>query len=380
MAKNGFKVLDSDMHILEPADLWQRYIDHRFRSRAPIGTTEHVRDLRLVGPDGQAWGRPIDPPPGSLPPPGHLFHKNQQRFTPHKERGWTAKVQLEAMAEEGIDIAVLYPSRGLNVLSIPGIEPAFAAALARAYNDWLADFCQEDTGKLVGAGMISPFNIDDAIAETQRCVKQLGFRAIFLRANIVNGHNWHDLYYEPLWYALEELGVALGFHESNTSAARQVGDQFGYDFMLRHTFSHPLEQMLAVGSFCGGGVLERHPKLKVAFLEGNCGWLPFLMWRLDEHWEMFGDQWAPQLKHPPSHYFKTQCFASVEADEEPAKYAIDFLGNERLVFSTDFPHVDTKYPKSVERFLELGISAEDKRKILWDNCAHYYGFAENVGG
>jgi predicted TIM-barrel fold metal-dependent hydrolase len=373
MANNGFKVLDSDMHILEPADLWQRYIDKKFKHRAPIGTTDHVRDLRLVGPDGRAWGRPADPPPGTLPPPGHIFHKNQKLFKTHNERGWSSQVQLDAMEEEGIDLAILYPSRGLNVLSIPELDREFAAALARAYNDWLYEFCRADPSKLVGAGMISPFNIEDAIAETRRCVEQLGFRAIFLRANIVNGHNWHEPYYEPLWSALEDLGVPLGFHEANNSAARQVGEQFGYDFMLRHTFSHPVEQMLAVGSFCGGGILDRHPKLRVAFLEGNCGWLPFLMWRLDEHWELYGDQWAPQLQNPPSFYFKRQCYASVECDEEPAKYAIDYFGNERLVFSTDFPHVDTKYPKAVERFLQLPLTDEDKRKILWDNCAAYYG-------
>ena len=375
MANSGFKVFDSDMHILEPADLWQRYIDKKFRHLAPIGTTDHVRDLRMVGPDGQAWGRPSDPPAGTSPPPGHHFPRNQKLFRPHMERGWTSQVQLEAMDEEGIDVAVLYPSRGLNVLSIPDMDSEFAAALARAYNNWLYDFCQANTSKLIGAGMISVFDIDDAIAEAQRCVKQLGFRAIFLRANIVNGHNWHESYYDPLWLALEELDVPLGFHESNTSAGRQVGDQFGHDFMLRHTFSHPLEQMLAVGSFCGGGVLDRHPKLRVAFLEANCGWLPFLLWRLDEHWEMFGDQWAPELKSPPSHYFKRQGYASVEADEEPVKYAIDFLGNDRLVFSTDFPHVDTKFPKAVERFLQLPIGEQDKKKILWDNCAAYYGMA-----
>ncbi len=370
--KNGFKVLDSDMHILEPADLWQRYIDSRFKHLAPIGTTDHVRDLRLVGPDGKAWGRPVDPPPGTLPPPGHVFHKNEKLFKPHNERGWSPQVQLDAMAEEGLDLAILYPSRGLNVLSIPGMEPQFAASLARAYNNWLYDFCQADPGKMIGAGMISPFNISDAIAECERCVKELGFRAIFLRANIVNGHNWHDPYYEPLWFALESLNVALGFHESNSSAARQAGEQFGYDFMLRHTFAHPVEQMYAMGSFCGGGILDRHPKLRVAFLEANCGWLPFLLWRLDEHWELYGDQWAAELKNPPSFYFKRQCYASVECDEEPVKYAIDYIGNERLVFSTDFPHVDTKYPRAVERFLELPLGDEDKRKILWHNCAEYY--------
>lgn len=373
MAKNGFKVLDSDMHILEPSDLWQRYTDAKFKHRAPVGMTDHVRDLRLVGPGGKAWGRPIDPPPGTLPPPGHIFHKNQKLFKTHNQRGWSSQVQLEAMAEEGIDVAILYPSRGLNLLSVPDLEPEFAAALARAYNDWLYDFCRADPAKMIGAGMISPFDIDRAIQEAERCVKHLGFRAIFLRANIVNSRNWHEPYYEPLWSALEDLGVPLGFHEANNSLARQVGDNFGYDFMLRHTYSHPIEQMLAVGAFCGGGILARHPKLKVAFLEGNCGWLPFLLWRLDEHWEQYGDQWAPKLLNPPSFYFKRQCYASVECDEEPVKYTIDFLGNERLVFSTDFPHVDTKYPHAVERFLELPIADDDKRKILWDNCAAYYG-------
>ena len=58
MANHGFKVLDSDMHILEPADLWQRYTDTKFKHLAPVGMTDHVRDLRLVGPDGKAWGRP----------------------------------------------------------------------------------------------------------------------------------------------------------------------------------------------------------------------------------------------------------------------------------------------------------------------------------
>ena len=101
--------------------------------------------------------------------------------------------------------------------------------------------------------------------------------------------------------------------------------------------------------------------------------MPFLLWRLDDHWEREGDTYAPDLKMAPSTYFKRQCFASVEADEEPAKYVIDFMGSDRLVFSTDFPHEDSKFPHAVETFLTLPITDEDKRKILWDNCASYYG-------
>ena len=130
--------------------------------------------------------------------------------------------------------------------------------------------------------------------------------------------------------------------------------------------------MLAAGSFCGGGTFERHPNLRVAFLEGNCSWLPFLLYRLDEHWEWRGDTDAPDLKMAPSEYFKRQGYASVEADEEPVKYVVDDMGSSNILFSTDFPHSDSKFPKSVERFLELDINDEAKRKILWANCIDLY--------
>ena len=74
----------------------------------------------------------------------------------------------------------------------------------------------------------------------------------------------------------------------------------------------------------------------------------------------------------PSEYFKRQCFVSVEPDEDGVKYVIDYIGTGRLVFSTDYPHGDSKFPDAVETFLDLPISDNDKRKILWDNCAEFY--------
>ena len=372
--KNGFKVIDSDMHIIEPPDLWQRYIDPEFKDRGPVGLTDRVGDLRMVGPDGKPWGRTeIATQDNPQRQQGQDFARNQGRFKPYAEAGWTGEVQLQAMDEEGIDVAVIYPSRGLFALTIPDMDPRLAAAMSRAYNDWLYEFCAPDRKRLVGAGMISPFDIEDTVSESYRCVKELGFRGVFLTPNEVHDRNWHDPYYEPLWTALEELGAPIGFHEGAGSQLRQVGEQFGSNGMLRHVFCHPVEQMLAAASFCGGGILERHPNLRAAFLEGNCFWIPFLLWRLDEHWERTGDVHAPELTMAPSEYFKRQCFASIEGDEEPAKYVIDWMGNERLVFSTDFPHGDSKFPVSVDKFLELPLTDDDKRKILWDNCAYYYG-------
>ena len=327
MAHGAFRILDSDIHIIEPPDLWPRYIDPAFRDRAPVGLTEDEGDLRLALA-GQPWGRLAINADRSKRRQGRNYALNQERWRPYAERGWTSKVQLEAMDIEGIGVAVVYPS---------------------------------------------PFDVNDAVSEARRCVREFGFRAMFLRPNEVNGRNWHDPYYEPLWATLEELEVPLGFHEGSGSQLRQVGEQFGANTMLKHICSHPVEQMLAVGAFCAGGILEKHPRLRVAFLEGNCSWVPFLLWRMDEHWEWLGDVYARELTMAPSAYFKRQYFVSVECDEEPVKHVIDAIGDDRIVFSTDFPHGDSKFPRAVESFLRLPISEESKRKILWDNCAAYYG-------
>ena len=374
MVRDGFKVLDSDLHIIEPADLWQRYIDPEFRDRAPRGLTgDTLANLLLEGPDGRPWGRtPWTSEMDQFTSSGKVFAMNQEKYKTFDERGWTGEVQLEAMDAEGIDVAVIYPSRGLYALAVPDLDPPLAAAIARAYNDWLHEFCQADPARLTGAGMISPFDVEDAISESIRCVKEMGFKGVFLRPNEVRGLNWYDNYYEPLWSTLEELQLPLGFHDGQGAALPQAGDKFESNFMIQHAISHPVEMMMATASFCAGGILARHPNLRVAFLEGNCSWVPFLLWRLDEHYKLWGDVCAADLKMLPSEYYKRQCFASVEADEDLVKYVIDYMGNDRLVFSTDFPHGDSKWPKAVESFLRLPITDEDKKMILWDNCAEYY--------
>ena len=378
MAKGGFRIIDSDMHIMEPPDLWQRYTDKKYRDYAQVGVlSENVRDLRTVHPDGTPWGtttgvRSRNPNQAG----GHNYERNQKLYESHAARGWSTEVQLEAMDVEGLDIAVLFPTRGLHTLAEPFMDPPFAAAIARAYNDWMYDFCAPAPDRLLGAAMVSPFDVEDAVTEVERAVKELGFRAVFMRSNQMTDKTWHDPYYDPLWSVLEEYDVAIGFHESSSSGARQVGQHFEPNFMLRRVFAQPVEQMMALASFCGGGVLERHPKLRAAFLEANCAWAPWLLWRLDEAYEREADVFVPELKMAPTEYFKRQCWISVEPDEEPAKYAIDWVGSDKMVFSTDYPHGDSKYPDAVSSFLELGIPDEDKKKILWDNCASLYNLAE----
>jgi uncharacterized protein len=373
MAKKGFKILDSDMHIMEPADLWERYIDKKFRDRAPRGVISHnVRDLRMVYPDGRDWAR--QSARESDVASGKNFEKNQGVYSKDAERGWSSQVQLEAMDIEGIDVAVLYPTRGLRALVVEDMDAPFAAAMARAYNDWLYDFCKQDPTRLIGAAMISTYDMNDAVNEARRCAG-LGFRAVFMRAVPLVDHQWQDDYYERLWSALEDLNLSVGLHESTGTGARQVGRRLEPNLMLRRVYAQPFEQMMALGSFCAGGIFARHPKLRAAFLEANCSWLPWLLWRLDETWELEGDVWAPDLKMKPSDYFRRHCVVSIEPDEITATKIIDQIGPGNLVFSTDYPHGDSKYPEAVNHFLKLALPDEIKKKVLWDNCANYYAFA-----
>jgi predicted TIM-barrel fold metal-dependent hydrolase len=166
--------------------------------------------------------------------------------------------------------------------------------------------------------------------------------------------------------------MAVCFHEGGLVYLPQVGGRFP-QVMLHHTCTHPMEMMLAAVDIIGGGVLARFPELRVGFLEGNCSWVPFLLWRLDEHYEWRREWDAPNFTMTPTEYFKRQCFVSVDCDEEPAKYTVDWIGEGNIVFSTDYPHADAKYPEASERFLKLPLSDSAKRKIMWDNCAKLYG-------
>src|SRR5581483_306179 len=308
---------------------------------------------------------------------GHNFDRNQVLYREHAERGWTPDCQLEAMDVEGIDAAVLFPTRGLSILTRTDLDPRFASAIARAYNDWLHQYCQAAPDRLLGSGMVSVYDVNDAVAETRRVVQDYGFRSIFLRSNIVNGHNWYDPYYEPLWNVLEELEIPIGFHEATgTRSGRQTGDHFEPNFGIRRIYSQPVEQMLGLGALLCGGVLARHPKLRVAFLEANCSWVPWLIWRADEGYEREGDIFMEDLDMLPSEYFRRQVWVSIEPDEGPARYTIEEFGCDQLVFSTDYPHGDSKYPEAVENFLKLPLPDDQKRKILWDNCARFYAVGE----
>jgi predicted TIM-barrel fold metal-dependent hydrolase len=382
VTNDGLRAADSDMHVMEPPDLWQRYIDPAYRHAAPVGLMEIPRDMRVkvkshvllrLGPV-----RPMASGKGPWSSEQEAIHADAERS------GWDAKSQLHAMDREGLDRAVLFPSRGLFVLGLDapemigsdGLEPEFAAAIARAYNDWMFDFCKADPKRLLGAAMVPPHNVPAAVAEARRAVEQLGFRAVFLAPGSVKRRPWHHPDYDPLWAECERLGIPATFHGGGQTHLRpdfslEVLDKL----MMWHTFNQPLAMQTVAVSLCAGGVFARFPKLRVGLLEGNCGWAPWLMHRLDEHYEWVGHMEVPELKQKPSEYFRANCFLATEADEPTVADYVRWFGDDNLVFSTDYPHADSKYPRAVQEFGKLPLSPASQKKILWDNWCRLYGEA-----
>ena len=366
MSKNGLKFMDSDMHVIEPVDLWQRYIDPEYMERAPVGMARYQQDL-CVEIDGEQIPRDVH---------DDLFEEKAGPLDAYQDpidSGWDPGSQVRAMDREGMDMALMYPSRGLFAVATDKLDAGFGAAIARAYNDWMSDFCSPFPDRMKGIGMVFPTDVGEAVKEVKRCVEELGFRGVFLRPNLYLGRNWHDPYYDPLWEQIEALDAAVGFHEGSHVPMPEAGSQFEGDYWLFHTCCHSMEMMMAAVSMIGGGVLERFPSLRVAFLEANCSWVPWLMWRLDDHFEFSGKMEAPGLTMTPGDYFKRQCYVSVEPEESPAAMVESYGLDDNLVLSTDYPHPDSKFPHAVDLFMELPLSGSMRRKTMWDNCARLYG-------
>jgi predicted TIM-barrel fold metal-dependent hydrolase len=371
MAKNGFRIIDAEMHVMEPVDLWERYIDPEFKARAPRRLSERRWDIRTLV-EGEVMA---SMPGGDWPALSDAEERTLgERYAEEIARNFDPASQLRAMDKEGLDLAVLFPTSAMYVIAFERMDPRFAAAACRAYNDWLHDFIQAaDPKRLFGAAVISPHDIESAVAETRRAVTELSMKAIFLRPNVFNDRPWHDPWYDPLWATCQQLDVAVGFHETTGSRMRAAGADRFKKLGIAHISTHSVEQMLACMDVIMGGVMERFPRLRFAFLEGQCGWLPFWLHRMDEHHEWrapYGEM--EHLTMPPSEYFRRQGFCATECDEELVGHVVQLVGDDNLVTTTDYPHGDAKYPGAMDRFLSLPLSDASKKKILWDNVLRLY--------
>jgi predicted TIM-barrel fold metal-dependent hydrolase len=270
---------------------------------------------------------------------------------------------------------VLYPSIGLNFWAIE--DGKAAVALSRAYNDWLAEYCAADPRRLYGAAMV-PFQEPEAAAtELRRAAGELGFHAAFVRPNPCLGRHIGDSAFEPVWATAEDLGVTIGIHEGSSNTIETLGRDRYFNPLVLHATSHAFEQMLACATLIVSGVMERHPALHFAFLEAGGGWVPYWLWRLDEQVRGFG-RYAPEMKLKPSDYFRRQCWVSFEADEDTLPALLPHVGEDRVVWGSDYPHHDATFPGAVTKLEELlgRVSERARGRIRGRNASELYRLSE----
>src|SRR5438552_5174504 len=203
------------MHFMEPMDLCQCYIALDFRDRAPRRLDDRRWDIRTLV-EGEVMAQI---PGGDWPALSDAEEKAlAERYAEEIARNFDPESQVRAMDKEGLDLAILFPTSAMYVTAFTRMDPRFAAAVCRAYNDWLHDYiAAADPKRLFGAAAVSPHDVETAVVEARRAVTELGMKAVFLRPNIYNDRAWHDPVYDPLWAVCQELDVAVGFHETTGS-------------------------------------------------------------------------------------------------------------------------------------------------------------------
>ena len=276
--------------------------------------------------------------------------------------------RLRDMDIEGIDISVLFPTGGFHVSRLP--EKDYAAAFARGYNNWIASVCRESP-RLKGIGLAPFQDVPAAVEEVNRAVSKLGLAGITVGTFGMKDHLGQSTFW-PIYEELQRLDVPLLIHNSRSGPA---GEHRCDTFLFQHTIGRPFETMLDCAALMYGGVPEKFPKLRIAFLECGIGWVPYWMDRMDEEWEHRRSE-APLLKAKPSEYMGNgSWFYAVEPEEAGLPYAIDRVGENQIVFASDYPHWDGMFPHVVSTIRgRKDISEDIKRKLLGQNAIRLYGW------
>jgi predicted TIM-barrel fold metal-dependent hydrolase len=277
--------------------------------------------------------------------------------------------RLRDMDREGIDVSVLFPTSSFSLTSL--FERDYAAAYARAYNDFVAEFCRRSP-RLKAVALL-PFQDPGAsVREAERAISQLGLAAVAVSTQGMHEHLGAQTFW-PIYEELQRLNVPLCVHNRRQGPA---GEKRFDSFLFMHTIGRPVETFIQFAGLIYGGVAERFPRLRVAFLECGVGWIPYWMERMDEEWEKRGKIEAPLCKHKPSEYVKRgNWFFAMEPEEETLPYVIQRIGDDKILFASDYPHWDGIFPDVVSTIRgRKDISEESKAKVLGENAKRFYGW------
>jgi uncharacterized protein len=343
--KKNFRVIDADGHCVErDAELaeYAEYLGMPLKGSGGIGAMPFFPSL-----DG--W-----------------FRVASDKLTAGDPETW-----VRFLDETGMETTVLHPTSGLAFGLVQ--DPDWSESLARAYNDWLSERYMKRDPRMKGVALLPLHRPAKAAEELRRAVEELGMLGAVLPASTVLGKSYGHKDFHPIFEEAQRLGCVITLHGA---PSRGMGFDHFDKFIQTHTLEHPFAIMIQFTSLMFEGVFELFPDLRFAFFEAGIGWVPYMLDRMNEEFERRGRRWAPVLTREPSEYVKHgNIYFSAEVEEGSIEYAASVIGEDRIVFASDFPH-----ERDYEEFKgDSGVLIERddvseglKRKILFDNANRFF--------
>jgi len=378
-------IVDADSHWSEPPDL--------FTSRAPAEVRDRVPRVEEV--DGEpTWvfdGHPVGrfSAAGVIGRDGHKesAHRALMEWS-HDEvhvGAYDPKVRLGVLDECGIDAQIIFPSTiGLGGQDLGLVDDEALCRLAvEIYNDGMAEIQADSGDRLLPLPLMPAWSVETCVAEAKR-VAALGARGVNmtsdpqdLGAPDLANHAW-----DPLWEACTELQLPVHFHIGASVTGMTFYGKYPWD-------SHPDNTKLAIGGtllFIGNarvvtnlilsGMFDRHPDLKMVSVESGVGWVPFILETLDYEMAENAPHELAQLKKMPSEYFRSNLYATFwfEKNRNKLPDLIEAVGEDNILFETDFPHPTCMYPSPLDSVAEkmATLPPETRRKIMGENARELY--------
>ena len=358
------KIVSADSHVLEPHDLWTtRLAGTPFADRAPKmeGNAEDGYVFLIDGlspfPIGLAGaaGRPSD----TLGPAGEI-----------RSGGWDTAARLVDMDADGIVAEVLYPSVGMSVAQSTDRE--YQLACVRAYNDWVAEFCDGSGGRLVGLALIPAIDVESSLAEIER-THALGLRGAMVPAIPSDGHYGEERF-APFWQAFADRDWPVSFHVLTGGGGGDPTLGSGIPMVGIMSPIHHMHSTLGLMIF--SGVLDRHPGLKVVSAEHDAGWVAHFAYRLDQMFDRHHNWLASgvTLDLTPSEYLRRNVWYTFQKDPIAVETR-DRVGLDRLLWASDYPHSDSTWPHSRDVIARdfKGVPEDELAAIVGGNAAALYG-------
>jgi predicted TIM-barrel fold metal-dependent hydrolase len=367
----GIKVIDVDTHWSEPPDLWT--------SRAPASMRDSMPQRKVL--DGQLrWmmgdktifilgAASVVAKDGSMAQDMGFAKWQVEDVHP---ACYDTKARTSLMDEEGVYAHVVYP----NILGFGGqrammIEADHRLAATQIYNDALAEMQQESGQRIFGMALIPWWDVNLARTEIRRCAA-MGLRGVNLNsAPHLNGlPDLADPYWDPMWEECVKHDLPINFHIGASDEAMDWIGTSGWPSMpeakrmMVGSAMLTMDQVKLVVNFMISGILDRFPTMKVVSVESGIGWIPFFLNQLD-YGIVFNPMKKIDMKLTPSEYFRRNFTACFWFENENLEHLIKTVGEDNVMFETDFPHPTCLYPSGLSRV----TAALTDRRLLEKICS-----------